>query len=962
MNSLSSIAFDLTDYLRFVPSDREVPRYAYAYACGSRTLNYRSLQWARGMDNNTEDSASLKRSRTHIACEICRKRKIRCDSLKPTCSNCIRSNATCIYPEDGRRKRNRDNPVSSSSATSPENTEHINDRLKRVEQLLESLVEAQIGNGEKKRRTTSSASSVSFSESEESDARVTPRSIGNTPESLNNGTNGNAEPVLSEKHHNNYHNKGHKQSDTIKEEIYEDDRHSNRNHRDENDLLHLSDRRSPVVIKLGDDEPLVTYTHGFTTQLLNPTLMRNLCEKIGCKKLGKAADNRLTALWRYKLCQILNEFVDVDVNPSKLDPHLIQGGLEMFRQNSSLLLNLMCDERDIEQVRRMCCPTGDFHQIDYVSPYSLLYLVMILQYCDPKLPHIARYSQEYILEQSTIAFKLCLRSFVPGAHSTFLLLRLQMLAIIVLYRRMYFPQLRALVAMSLSMAYDLGLHRLDGSRLLTPEEQYRRLMVWISLRDLDVKLSSTVGIVALSSGNEWPLEEVASLEFKDNPEVSAMLTATKLNIIYVDMIDDLFSQRAQRYSVKELMKKLCKIINRLSQWWEELPETAKVLMRMIEQDDSKTTSMYSKTPEYFDHPYDTPPGGATTPKSTTSTDNGPSPITTSPSIQTDASQSEFLSITQSENIAQRIYVSTLLCYYHILQLAHSIPAFSPSSLKVYDHIPSELVDSLNILNHCSLQILRLSFNKEGLQSLGYLPITATNAFSAMFLKQIRAPHHPTNRADIELIYQYIHRFRDIQVKDSLSPCNKQGNLVYTLWCTFASILTQVENMRLSKTSEDQRSQQQQQQQQMQQQRQQQQQQQPPLQENIPYNISNNLRSPPPVQPIYQQESNIRETQHHGLNSMMTPQTAILPQTPHQIPVQQQVPMGGVTPQAGEYMPQSAPYLPSDLYQETFDANPEYSLWDAFNNYNGIEVDVPPQNMPHGGNPEVDQSLNNCIIS
>lgn len=901
------------------------------------------------MDVGSEDSASLKRSRTHIACEVCRKRKIRCDSLKPTCSNCIRSKADCVYPEDGRRKRNRQTSTASSAA-SKDSPEQVTERLQRVEQLLEALVEAQTKNGGAKRRATSSNTSASLSDYELSDSQNTPRSTVNTPETPSSNANGGSETANLRNHV-----KDNPQDDQPQEEGQANYRHSgnhqtDRSSREDMDLLHLSDRRSPVIIKLGDDEPLVTYTHGFTTQLLNPTLMRNLCEKIGCVKLGRAAENKLTALWRYKMCQILNEYVEIDVDATVLDPRLIAAGMKVHKQSSSFFVGVLCDDRDVEQVRRMCCPSGNLNQIDFNNPYSLLYLIMAMQASDPSANNSGQFTREYIAEQNSLAFKLCLRLFVPNAHSTFLLLRLQLFAIYVLYRRMYFPQLRALIAMSLSMAYDLGLHRLDGSRQLTPEERHRRVVVWVCLRDLDVKLSCTIGIVTLSSGDDWPLNEIFCGELKNHPEVRGLIAAAQLDLIYIDLFENLFSERAQRHSVKELMHKLCRIVDRLNTWWDEVPSVAKEMMKRIEIDDNKITSRYSKTQEYYDHPYDTPPGGSDAQKSDTNSEkNGATSISSliSPSPHSDSHFKQEFAPTwngNSEGMVHRIYASTLLCYYHILQLVHSIPAFSPSCLKVYKQIPPTLRDSLNIVNHCSIQILRLSFNKEGLQSLGYLPISATNAFSAMFLKQIRAPHHPTNGTDIELIYQYIHRFHDIQHRDMVRQCSSSSaGLVYELWCTFASILTQLKNMRRAKEE--------------QQQRLQRLQQQPPLgnmQEGIPPDTAFNLRSPPPVQPIY--NPNAPEMMQHQMDPRVAPSHGIS-STVQQMPEQ----VGGAPPQAEDYMAQSTPYIPPNMYQDTFDASPDYSQWDAFNDYNGIEVNVPPQNAPQTGGTEVDRALNNCTI-
>lgn len=48
--------------------------------------------------------AGHKRLRTSVACETCRKRKLKCDAGKPSCSVCVRRGISCIY-EQGRQSQ-----------------------------------------------------------------------------------------------------------------------------------------------------------------------------------------------------------------------------------------------------------------------------------------------------------------------------------------------------------------------------------------------------------------------------------------------------------------------------------------------------------------------------------------------------------------------------------------------------------------------------------------------------------------------------------------------------------------------------------------------------------------------------------------------------------------------------------------------------------------------------------------
>ncbi|KAI9259990.1 nuclear protein, partial [Helicostylum pulchrum] len=45
-----------------------------------------------------------KRKRLTQACELCRRKKIRCDGGKPTCGNCTRLNSECTYSTNSKKR------------------------------------------------------------------------------------------------------------------------------------------------------------------------------------------------------------------------------------------------------------------------------------------------------------------------------------------------------------------------------------------------------------------------------------------------------------------------------------------------------------------------------------------------------------------------------------------------------------------------------------------------------------------------------------------------------------------------------------------------------------------------------------------------------------------------------------------------------------------------------------------
>ena len=56
--------------------------------------------------------AGHKRLRTSVACETCRKKKLKCDAGKPSCSVCLRRGISCIYDQGRQSQPERSVPVS----------------------------------------------------------------------------------------------------------------------------------------------------------------------------------------------------------------------------------------------------------------------------------------------------------------------------------------------------------------------------------------------------------------------------------------------------------------------------------------------------------------------------------------------------------------------------------------------------------------------------------------------------------------------------------------------------------------------------------------------------------------------------------------------------------------------------------------------------------------------------------
>ncbi|KAK9765067.1 hypothetical protein K7432_006910 [Basidiobolus ranarum] len=78
----------------------------------------------------SNESSANKKSRTSRACDLCRRKKVKCDGLKPTCSNCSTLSHDCTYLDKPRKR----GPQTSQPKA-------LEARLKHLESLLTSLVD-----------------------------------------------------------------------------------------------------------------------------------------------------------------------------------------------------------------------------------------------------------------------------------------------------------------------------------------------------------------------------------------------------------------------------------------------------------------------------------------------------------------------------------------------------------------------------------------------------------------------------------------------------------------------------------------------------------------------------------------------------------------------------------------------------------------------------------------------------
>lgn len=54
-------------------------------------------------NDQLDDSRPTKRQRVSLACDCCRKKKIKCDGKTPTCTSCLNNRLDCSYTQPERK-------------------------------------------------------------------------------------------------------------------------------------------------------------------------------------------------------------------------------------------------------------------------------------------------------------------------------------------------------------------------------------------------------------------------------------------------------------------------------------------------------------------------------------------------------------------------------------------------------------------------------------------------------------------------------------------------------------------------------------------------------------------------------------------------------------------------------------------------------------------------------------------
>jgi hypothetical protein len=108
--------------------------------------NWISNQAPLSFGSGTDFPASS--SLNPISCIVCRRRKVKCNRVLPSCSNCSKGETRCIYPTSARASRRKQ--INLQHLGEAENEATLLKRLKHLEGMvtkLSSLIETPSGSG-----------------------------------------------------------------------------------------------------------------------------------------------------------------------------------------------------------------------------------------------------------------------------------------------------------------------------------------------------------------------------------------------------------------------------------------------------------------------------------------------------------------------------------------------------------------------------------------------------------------------------------------------------------------------------------------------------------------------------------------------------------------------------------------------------------------------------------------------
>jgi len=534
-------------------------------------------------------------------------------------------------------------------------------------------------------------------------------------------------------------------------------------HDDPRDVMTINRRRIPILVKFGGLESIVTSTYGFTSSLLSPKSLRWLCERMGLPNIGEEAEMIVVKLWRRRT-EIIMGVGNFNLHSVPLDPELLECGFEIRERIDSGIFRILIEDEDVHQIQRLCNPENDLNRLIDESPHSIFYAahVLLATSIGTKVGYdMSKFSQKHLEQQHKNAFNLCKKkvSQMVWYPSTFLSLRMLVFVAYVMEHSAPFPLMRCLLAVTISRALAVGLDRSESGMYFSGTERMRRSMVWSMIHDLDIKLSSLVSTMPmLLESIDRHDQIIAESPYED---IRILLENKEFNRIYSEAYAKLFSMKARKMTIKQMLLTVVRLDQKLVGWKNSLPVSFTQMSEIEKFNSQRMGSQDRRNPPNKNASHE-------------------------PKIY-----------------FEWMKLSSIVRFYTLRMLLYSIPAFSPSSLSVFDTdpegVPPELQKSLDTIGDCANACLKYVFMGITLSNPEFSYLSATNAFSALFLKQVRDPRHPTNKDDLIGLIDRIEQFKTIHREYYYNYEN-----VVLLWDMLVRVLNQLNSRTLANDTETKR--------------------------------------------------------------------------------------------------------------------------------------------------------------
>ncbi|CAN6645018.1 hypothetical protein TRVA0_020S02652 [Trichomonascus vanleenenianus] len=509
------------------------------------------------------EEASSKRQRVSQACDWCRKKKIRCDGSKPTCTTCRNAGFNCVYTVTARK------PRTVKKKASVNDLEH---RLERLESLLQSIVPVIKG---KKRKLQEEEEE---SESEESEAS----------EASGSESEGEYDTI---------------DQTQVPEEVQTQFEHS-MHPEDESDAC-LQDENIPVSSHFIKIRPgLASRFSGRKKDMFQATLekdvehffsnssvlsifsssgMQWVTSKTGDKGIGPRLTKILTEIHHSHQTR-MRQYIENDERPEMPEQRFVDFAIGQLREAS--MFKELLSESELRPILdsfygRSETPCG-YSEMFFLFCVVCFSLVMAIHVPEQREKLGLSFKQVHDAQDRHYKAALYYFSKVFLLGSSLLAIKAMILLIVSLQfadTKRRFDPLEIIAPVAIRFAYDLGLHRDESCAGLSEAEAQSRRIVWWFIysldRDVAMKVGKTPTILDFDISMKLPeLDSVAvygPLATLMTPNFDFFASTVRLYRISGLVYEKLFSAQGCKKSPAEIVRDICFLDGELAKWLDDLP-------------------------------------------------------------------------------------------------------------------------------------------------------------------------------------------------------------------------------------------------------------------------------------------------------------------------------------------------------------------------------------------------------